>query len=57
LTTLCDQIEGEPIAGMVVIGDGHGARAVAMAGGAMKIPVLWAKGGIANIHGLGREVC
>lgn len=56
LTTLCEQIEGVPLAGMIVIGDGQSARAVALSGSGMKLPVLWAKGGTANLYGMEREV-
>lgn len=55
LTTLCEQSEGQPLAGVVVIGDGNSARAVAMAGSSMGLPVLWAKGGTANLDGMHRE--
>lgn len=56
LTRLCDQIENKPMAGMLVFGEGQAARSLALAGTGMKLPVLWAKGGIAKIHGIGREV-
>lgn len=56
LTSLCQQSEGQPLAGLVVIGDGHSARAAAMAGSSMGLPVLWAKGGTANLDGMHREV-
>lgn len=56
LTSLCQQTDGVPLAGIVVIGDGQSARAIALSGNAMKVPVLWAKGGTANIHGIQREV-
>ncbi|XP_037926578.1 uncharacterized protein LOC119661346 isoform X2 [Hermetia illucens] len=55
LTSLCQQTDGVPLAGIVVIGDGQSARAIALSGNAMKVPVLWAKGGTANIHGIQRE--
>lgn len=55
LTALCEQSEGQPLAGVVVIGDGNSARAVAMAGSSMGLPVLWAKGGTANLDGMHRE--
>lgn len=51
LTALCEQIDGVAIAGMIVVGDGQSARSIALAGNSMKIPVLWAKGGQANLHG------
>lgn len=41
---------------MLVFGEGQAARSLALAGTGMKLPVLWAKGGIAKIHGIGREV-
>lgn len=41
---------------MLVFGEGPAARSLALAGTGMKLPVLWAKGGIAKIHGIGREV-
>lgn len=41
---------------MIVIGDGQSARAVALSGSGMKLPVLWAKGGTANLYGMEREV-
>lgn len=44
------------MAGMLVFGEGQAARSLALAGTGMKLPVLWAKGGIAKIHGIGREV-
>lgn len=56
LTRLCEQIENKPMAGMLVFGEGQAARSLALAGTGMKLPVLWAKGGIAKIHGIGREV-
>ncbi|XP_055378330.1 putative uncharacterized protein DDB_G0277255 [Condylostylus longicornis] len=55
LTSLCQQIENIPLAGVVVIGDGQSARAIALSGNAMQVPVLWARGGTANIHGIQRE--
>lgn len=54
---MCQQSDGQPLAGMIVIGEGQSARAVALAGSSMKMPVLWAKGGTANLHGLNIEVC
>lgn len=56
LLSLCQQTEDRPLAGVVVIGNGQSARAVALAGSAMHLPVLWAKGGTANLDGLHREV-
>lgn len=56
LMSLCQQSEGQPLAGVVVIGDGHSARAIALAGSSMGLPVLWAKGGTANLDGMHREV-
>lgn len=56
LNTLCQQSNGQPLAGVVVIGDGGSARAVAMSGSSMGLPVLWAKGGTANLDGMHREV-
>jgi len=50
LTALCDQIDGIPISGIVVIGDGQAARSIALSGNAMKVPVLWAKGGTAQLQ-------
>lgn len=54
--SLCHRIDAQPLAGMIVIGNGHAARAVALAGNSMKIPVLWAKGGTANLKESNREV-
>ncbi|XP_029728977.2 uncharacterized protein LOC109415021 isoform X2 [Aedes albopictus] len=51
LTTLCDVIDGVPLAGMIVIGDGQAAKMIALSGSSMKIPVLWAKGGIVSLQG------
>lgn len=56
LMSLCHRIDAQPLAGMIVIGDGQAARAVALAGNSMKIPVLWAKGGTANLQDGNREV-
>lgn len=56
LMSLCHRIDAQPLAGMIVIGDGQAARAVALAGNSMKIPVLWAKGGTANLKDGNREV-
>lgn len=53
---LCHRIDAQPLAGMIVIGDGQAARAVALSGNSMKIPVLWAKGGTANLKDGNREV-
>lgn len=50
LTTLCEQIESIPISGIVVVGDGQAARSIALSGDAMKVPVLWAKGGTAQLQ-------
>lgn len=44
------------MAGLVVIGNGQAARAVSLAGTSMQLPVLWAKGGVANLHGTSGEV-
>lgn len=56
LTALCDQIESIPISGVIVVGDGQAARSIALSGNAMKVPVLWAKGGTAQLHAGGSEV-
>lgn len=56
LTRLCEQIDGKAMAGMLIFGEGQAARSLALAGTGMKIPVLWAKGGLAKMHGIGREV-
>lgn len=56
LLALCQQAEKRPLAGVIVIGNGHSARAVALSGSAMHLPVLWAKGGTANLDGMHREV-
>lgn len=56
LTALCEQIDGIPISGVVVVGDGQAARSIALSGNAMKVPVLWAKGGSAQLHSGGSEV-
>uniref|UniRef100_A0A182Y0Z7 Ionotropic glutamate receptor C-terminal domain-containing protein n=1 Tax=Anopheles stephensi TaxID=30069 RepID=A0A182Y0Z7_ANOST len=50
MTTACDAIDGMPLAGMVIVGDSSAAKSLALAGNAMKVPVLWAKGGIASLH-------
>ncbi|XP_055859129.1 uncharacterized protein LOC129921359 isoform X2 [Episyrphus balteatus] len=50
LTSFCQQTDRVPLAGVVVIGDGQSARAIALSGHSMQIPVLWARGGTANIH-------
>jgi hypothetical protein len=50
LTALCEQIEGIPISGIVVVGDGQAARSIALSGNAMRVPVLWAKGGAAQLQ-------
>lgn len=57
LLSLCQQSEKRPLAGVVVIGNGQSAHAVAYAGSAMQLPVLWAKGGTTNLHELHPEVC
>lgn len=56
LTALCEQIEGIPISGVIVVGDGQAARSIALSGNAMKVPVLWAKGGNAQLYAGGSEV-
>ena len=56
LTVFCQQTENRPLAGIIVIGEGQSARAVALAGTAMKLPVLWAKGGTASLNGKHKEV-
>lgn len=56
LIRLCEQIEGKAIAGMVVIGENQAARSLTLAGTGMNIPVLWSKGGVAKMHGIGKEV-
>lgn len=56
LLSLCQQTENRPLAGLVVIGNGQSAHAVALSGTSMQLPVLWAKGGTASLHGLNREV-
>lgn len=56
LTALCEQIEQIPISGVIVVGDGQAARSIALSGNAMKVPVLWAKGGTAQLHAGGSEV-
>lgn len=56
LTALCEQIEAIPISGVIVVGDGQAARSIALSGNAMKVPVLWAKGGLAQLHSGGSEV-
>lgn len=52
----CQQTENRPLAGVIVIGEGQSARAIALAGTAMKLPVLWAKGGTASLNGKHKEV-
>lgn len=54
--SLCHRIDAQPLAGMIIVGDGQAARAIALAGNSMKIPVLWAKGGTANLQDGNREV-
>ncbi|KAJ6626109.1 hypothetical protein Bhyg_17276, partial [Pseudolycoriella hygida] len=56
LMSLCHRIDAQPLAGMIVIGDGQAPRALALAGHSMKIPVLWAKGGTANLKDGNREL-
>lgn len=56
LTALCEQIEAIPISGVIVVGDGQAARSIALSGNAMKVPVLWAKGGSAQLQAGGSEV-
>lgn len=56
LTALCQKSDSQPLSGIIVIGEGHSARAMAMAGTSMGLPVLWAKGGTANLDGMHREV-
>uniref|UniRef100_A0A182TBW9 Receptor ligand binding region domain-containing protein n=1 Tax=Anopheles maculatus TaxID=74869 RepID=A0A182TBW9_9DIPT len=56
MTTACDAIDGMPLAGMVIVGDSPAAKSLALAGNAMKVPVLWAKGGIASLHNSYDEV-
>lgn len=56
LTIFCQQTENRPLAGVIVIGEGQAARAIALAGTAMKLPVLWAKGGTASLNGKHKEV-
>lgn len=57
LLSLCQQSEKRPLAGVVVIGNGQSAHAVAYAGSAMQLPVLWAKGGSTYLGELHPEVC
>lgn len=57
LLSLCQQSEKRPLAGVVVIGNGQSAHAVAYAGSAMQLPVLWAKGGTTDLSELHPEVC
>lgn len=33
-----------------MVGDGQAARSIALSGNAMKVPVLWAKGGTAQLQ-------
>uniref|UniRef100_A0A182NM23 Ionotropic glutamate receptor C-terminal domain-containing protein n=1 Tax=Anopheles dirus TaxID=7168 RepID=A0A182NM23_9DIPT len=56
ITSACDSIDGIPLAGMVIVGDSPAAKSLALAGNAMKVPVLWAKGGIASLHNSYDEV-
>lgn len=57
LLSLCQQSEKRPLVGVVVIGNGQSAHAVAYAGSAMQLPVLWAKGGTTSLRELYPEVC
>lgn len=54
--TLCHQSERQPLAGMIVVGDGQSARSVALAGSSMQLPILWARGGKATLYGINHEV-
>lgn len=56
LSSLCQLIEKRPLAGVVVFGNGQSARAIALSGTSMQLPVLWAKGGMANLHAKPAEV-
>ncbi|XP_055687535.1 uncharacterized protein LOC129792482 isoform X2 [Lutzomyia longipalpis] len=56
LTSLCQKSENQPLTGIIVIGEGQSARATALSGSAMKLPVLWAKGGTASLNGLHKEI-
>lgn len=56
LTSLCLQSERYPLAGIVIIGDGQSARSISLAATAMKLPVLWARGGKATLYGINHEV-
>lgn len=42
--------------GIIIVGDGQMAKMIALAGSSMKVPVLWAKGGIATLQGTSNEV-
>lgn len=57
LLSLCQQTEKRPLAGVVVIGNGQSAHAVALSGISMNLPVLWAKGGTTALRELHPEVC
>lgn len=57
LLSLCQESEKRRLAGVVVIGNGQSAHAVAHAGSAMQLPVLWAKGGTTSLRELYPEVC
>lgn len=57
LLSLCQQTEKRPLAGVVVIGNGQSAHAVALSGTSMNLPVLWAKGGTTALRELHPEVC
>lgn len=56
LSLFCQQTENRPLAGIIVIGEGQCARAISLAGIALKMPVLWAKGGTASLNGKHKEV-
>lgn len=57
LLSLCQQTEKRPLAGVVVIGNGQSAHAVALSGTSMNLPVLWARGGTTILRELHPEVC
>lgn len=56
LLSLCQQAENRPLAGVVVIGNGQSAHAIALSGTSMQLPVLWAKGGTTHLKELRPEV-
>lgn len=56
LLSLCQQIENRSLAGIVIIGNGQSAHAIAMSGASMQVPVLWAKGGKTLLTELHPEV-